>query len=84
MAAHRHSDALFRISYGIFSVKFVIFELVFFGLALYGLYELARHELGLNFSTIHSRELSAPSPRDTSVITNARKARTPDTDPSLH
>ncbi len=60
-ACRSHSDPLFRISYGIFSVKFVIVELVFSALGLYGLYKFVQSETGFSLSTFHPAEISAPA-----------------------
>ena len=44
----RHSDdKLAKFSYRVFQIKFVIFELVFLALSLYGLYQVVKHELGM-------------------------------------
>jgi hypothetical protein len=56
----RHPDPLFRISYGIFSVKFVIVELTFFGLGLFGLYKLVQEETGFSFQR-STTEISKPT-----------------------
>ncbi len=45
---NRHSDDLFRFSYRIFKIEFIIVKLVFLALSLYGLYKLAKQELGFN------------------------------------
>ncbi|MGA2736490.1 MAG: hypothetical protein ABSG65_03460 [Bryobacteraceae bacterium] len=34
------------IRYRIFQIEFIIFGLVFFGLSLYGLYQVVKHEFG--------------------------------------
>jgi len=66
--SRRHSDPLFRISYGIFSVKFVIIELTFFGLGLFGLYKLVQEETGFTFGGSHSHVTTSESrPADASL-----------------
>jgi len=40
------TDKLAKFSYHVFQIKFVVYELVFFALSLYGLYEFVLHELG--------------------------------------
>jgi hypothetical protein len=44
--SQRHSDDLFRFSYRIFKLKFIIIEIVFFALSMYGLYKLVKEEVG--------------------------------------
>ena len=39
-------DRLAHFSYRIFQAKFVVFELVFFCLSLYGFYQVVKHEFG--------------------------------------
>lgn len=72
MPDRHHSDPLFRISYGIFSVKFVVFELVFFGLGLYGLYTLVQDETGFTFASPPSTDSSEPAPVRPSPATPTR------------
>jgi hypothetical protein len=42
----RSPDKLTEFSYRLAQIKFVIFELVFFGLSLYGLYQVVKHQFG--------------------------------------
>lgn len=65
----RHSDPLFRISYGIFSVKFVIAEIVFAALSIFGLYELIQIEI--NHASSPPASISAPAPSETSPAERA-------------
>lgn len=44
----RHSDDLFRFSYRVFTIEFIIFKIAFLGFSLYGLYKFAEHEIRLN------------------------------------
>jgi hypothetical protein len=60
----RQSDPLFRFSYLVFSIKFVIIELVFLGLSLYGLYQLAMHELGFSRPSVSSHHTLEDFPSD--------------------
>ena len=46
----RHSDDLFQFSYRLFKIEYVVVKLVFFALSLYGLYQFATRELGMNSS----------------------------------
>jgi hypothetical protein len=46
MSTRRRPDRLTEFSYRLFQIKFVIFELVFFALSLYGLYQVVKHEFG--------------------------------------
>jgi hypothetical protein len=50
----RDSDDLFRFSYRIFKIEYILIKLVFFALSLYGLYQFATRELGMNFSPPHT------------------------------
>jgi hypothetical protein len=42
----RHSDRLTEFSHRLAQIKFIIFEIVFLGIFLYGLYRLVRVEVG--------------------------------------
>ena len=47
MRAHNNPDRLTEFSHRLAQIKFVIFEIVFFCLSLYGLFQLVKHEVGL-------------------------------------
>ena len=42
----REPDRLIEFSHRLAQIKFIIFELVFFAVFLYGLYQVVRHEVG--------------------------------------
>jgi hypothetical protein len=56
----RHSDDLYRFSYGIFKIEYVIIKLVLLGLSLFGLYKLVQDETGFTFASPPSIGFSAP------------------------
>ena len=47
MSPQRHSDDLFRFSYRVFKIEYIIIKLFLLALSLFGLYKLAEQEFGL-------------------------------------
>ena len=43
---HRADDKLEKFSYGIFQIKFIVFESVLLGCFLYVLWQVVKHEFG--------------------------------------
>ena len=62
MPARRHSDELYEFSYRLFSLEFKITKMVFFALALYGLYELTSQHFGFKIVSAHEAATSAAAP----------------------
>jgi hypothetical protein len=71
----RHSDDLFRFSYRIFKIEYIIVKLLFLAFSLFGLYKLAQQEFGFNRSPAHATEPStrAPSASSRSVPATPQK-----------
>ena len=66
-----HSDDLYRFSYGVFKIEYVIIKLVFFGLFLFGLYNLIAHETGFSLGESRPTGISESAPSDSSASPQA-------------